>query len=142
MSMTTQAMLTVSCVWGMGNHLPLLTTEQTKNALEWSWIGQMILIQSIGAGKIAVVAFLLRIQAGLNSKKTKYLSWLLYFVAVTNVAINLDQMALILRACSPVGKLWNPSLPGACDGLVRASHVGYFQGGKCPYDLWKSGATC
>ncbi|MCJ1280029.1 hypothetical protein MMC21_007854 [Puttea exsequens] len=127
--MVCQVMLTVSCVWGMGNHIELLTPEQTKKALQWSWIGQIILIQTIGTGKIAVVAFLLRIQSGANTKKNRYLTWLLYFIAFSNIIVNIDQAILILTACSPVGKLWDPLLPGSCSNIVRTNHVGYFQGG-------------
>ncbi|KAL8667910.1 MAG: hypothetical protein Q9202_000375 [Teloschistes flavicans] len=119
-------MITVSTLSGLGNHLALLWTPQLVKALRWSWIGQIIAVQAIGFGKIAVIAFLLRIQE--RNTKLKKLAWFLYFIAVSNVVINIDQMILILLQCSPSRKLWNPSVPGTCYHIHRTNHVGYFQG--------------
>jgi len=127
--MLTQALLTVSCVWGMGNHISLLTNIQVINSLKYSWFGQLILIQVIGFGKIAVIAFLLRIQDRANSRKNTVLIWLLYFVGFSNIVININQLIQILIACSPAQRLWNQGLPGDCNNIVRTNHIGYFQGG-------------
>ncbi|KAL8705631.1 MAG: hypothetical protein Q9201_001268 [Fulgogasparrea decipioides] len=125
-SLVAQIMITVSVLSGLGNHLGLLYGPQLVSALQWSWMGQIVVIQAIGFGKIAVIAFLLRIQE--RNTKLKKLAWFLYFIGVSNVIINIDQMILILLQCSPSRKLWNPAIPGTCYHIHRTNHVGYFQG--------------
>lgn len=123
----------------MGNHLALLTPPQIVNSLEYSWIGQIILIHTIGFGKIAVIAFLLRIQDRTNSRKNTVLVYLLYFVGISNVLINIMQSVMILISCNPSQRLWNLAIPGNCNGLERTNHTGYFQGSMfrsiCPLML-------
>ena len=121
-------MITVSCIWGMGNHLFLLWGPQLVKANLWSWMGQIVAIQGIGFGKIAVIAFLLRIQDRTNSYKNKMLVYLLWFIAISNVIININQAVMILLQCAPVHKLWDLMVPGTCDHIKRTNHVAYFQG--------------
>ncbi|KAL8727833.1 MAG: hypothetical protein Q9181_005565 [Wetmoreana brouardii] len=125
-SLVAQIMLTVAVLSGLGNHFGLLYGPQLVKALQWSWMGQIVAIQAIGFGKIAVIAFLLRIQE--RNTKLKKLAWFLYFIGISNVIINIDQMILILLQCSPSRKLWNPAIPGTCYHIHRTNHVGYFQG--------------
>ena len=60
-------MVTVSAASGLGNHIELLSYDQLVKALKWSWMAQIVAVQAIGFGKIAVIAFLLRIQVGESS---------------------------------------------------------------------------
>ncbi|KAG8532526.1 uncharacterized protein KY384_002403 [Bacidia gigantensis] len=127
-AMIAQAMITISCLSGLGNHTWLLWGPQLAKANLYAWIGQIICIHSIGFGKIAVIAFLLRIQSGTNSKSKTYLRYFLYFVAISNIILNINQTVLILLSCNPTAKLWDHSLPGSCGGEERHTHGGYFQG--------------
>lgn len=122
-------MITVSVLSGLGNHFGLLWGPQVVKALQYSWMGQIVAVQAIGFGKIAVIAFLLRIQE--RNTALKKAAWFLYFIGISNVIVNIDQMILILLQCSPSQKLWNPALPGTCDHIQRTNHVGYFQGSMC-----------
>lgn len=94
----------------------------------WSWIGQSILIQTVGFGKYAVIAFLLRIQGRAQGRKMISLTYLLYFIGFSNFVINIITMTMIYTTCSPAAKFWNQSLPGTCNYVARLDHVGYFQG--------------
>lgn len=122
-------MLTVACASGLGNHITSLTAVQAVKALQWSWFGQILAIQAIGFGKIAVIAFLLRIQDRANSRKARILVYFLYFIGLSNVIININQAVLILTSCSPAARLWDQGLPGTCNQIARTNYVGYFQGG-------------
>lgn len=124
-------MLTVSVDHGLGNHIFALQPNDAILAGQWSWIAQIIAIHAIGFGKIAIIAFLLRIQDGANSNKNKILVYFLYFVGISNVILNINQVIMILVACDPAEKLWNIMLPGNCDHILRTNYVGYLQGGKC-----------
>ena len=57
-------MATVSAASGLGNHIDLLSHDQLVKALKWSWMSQIVAVQAIGFGKIAVIALLLRVQVG------------------------------------------------------------------------------
>ena len=128
-AMVAQAMVTISCLSGLGNHTWLLWGPQLSKANLYNWIGQIICIHAIGFGKIAVIAFLLRIQAGTNSKVLNlYLKYMLYFIAISNVILNINQTILILLSCDPTPKLWNHALPGTCAHEKRHTQLGYLQG--------------
>lgn len=106
----------------------LLKPSQIVKSLEWIWIGQCLLIQSIGFGKYAVIAFILRFQDRAQSRKKTVSTYSLYFIGVSNFFINITEMVMILTSCVPTAKFWNSALPGTCNHIARTNHVGYFQG--------------
>jgi len=128
--MIGQSMITVSVSSGLGNHIHLLTGPQISKAVFWSWLAQSFAIFAIGFGKIAVIAFILRIQDRANNRTAAFLTYFLYLIAVSNVIMNIVQVALIWTQCAPAAKLWNRLLPGTCGGVLRTTHVGFFQGSK------------
>ena len=91
------------------------------------FIAQCLIIQSIGFGKYAVIAFILRIQDRTQSRKTTYITYSLHFIAVSNLVLNIAEVVLVLTSCSPIAKFWNPALPGSCNHIDRTKQVGYFQ---------------
>jgi hypothetical protein len=113
----------------VGNHLVLLTEHQLVAARKWAWITQMVCIQGFGFGKLAVIAFLLRIDERTTRKK-KF--WFLYFVGFSNIVLNANQGTLMGTVCSPLSKWWDASVPGVCSQyhLLRTNYVGYFQGSQ------------
>ena len=126
--MITQAVMTVAVAMGLGNHMLILDPLQRAKALQWAWIAQCLLIQSIGFGKYAVIAFILRIQNRAQSKKTTLVTYSLYFIGVSNLAINIAMIGIIFTSCSPAAKRWNSALRGSCDHIYRTNHMGYAQG--------------
>lgn len=125
--LVAQSLLTAGCAYGLGNHLALLDEHQVMNARKWGWITQLLSIQAIGFGKLAVIAFLLRIEERTYKKRV----WFLYFVGFSNVIININQTTLMGTVCWPLVKLWDPAVRGNCPpyNIVRTNYVGYFQGG-------------
>ena len=83
------ASLTVSVAFGLGNHIFLLKPQQVVKAIEWSWIGQSLVIESIGCGKYAIIAFILRIQDRTESKKRTFVTYFLYFIGISNFVIRM-----------------------------------------------------
>ena len=116
--------MTVGCTYGLGNHIALLSGDQVASAGKWSWISQMMAINAIGFGKLAVIAFLLRIQDRAQGKGIYFL----YFVGFINVVINLDQTIKMLVICKPLAREWDQRLQGSCPHVLRTNYVGYFQG--------------
>lgn len=123
-SFVAQVLITLSSLYGIGNHVGVLSPNDVVQANKWSWIGQIVALFAIGFGKIAVVALLLRIQGPTHRKK----GWILHGVWVTNLILNINQMIMILLQCHPVTKIWNRELPGNCDFQSTTSKVGFFQG--------------
>lgn len=123
------AFLTVSVKSGLGQHIENLTASQITSTVLYSWINQILAIVAIGLGKLAIVAYLVRI-----SSVNKYHPWLLWSLAGSNFIFNLVTVGLILAQCSPVQKLWNEELPGTCDGRGLNQHFAYFQGSESAPD--------
>ena len=116
--------MTVSVHYGLGNHQSLLSNENIIQTNLWSWVAQVVAILDLVIARIAVIAFLLSIQDR-TATKSKYL---LYFVGAIQAVINIIEVALIFKQCTPTEKLWDPSIPGTCDMIVTCSQVGFAQG--------------
>lgn len=132
-ALAAQSIMTYGCVHGLGNHISLLAPEDLIAAGKWSWISQMMAINAIGFGKLAVIAFLLRIQDRTENKGR----WILYFIGFSNVVINLDQTIQMLVICKPLARQWNHQLDGSCPHVLRTNYVGYFQGSMPSAISWK-----
>ncbi|TKA65393.1 hypothetical protein B0A55_09375, partial [Friedmanniomyces simplex] len=123
-ALIANAFLTVSVIYGTGNHQPDLTAHQAVYSALWSWIGQICAIFSLVWARFAVIAFLRALQ-GPTYQKWRYA---LYAVGTAQALINTIEVILILNQCSPIQKLWNSSLPGTCGLIGVASKVGFLQG--------------
>ncbi|KAI9726364.1 MAG: hypothetical protein M1828_001638 [Chrysothrix sp. TS-e1954] len=110
---------------GMGNHVELLDPHQIDRAVLFDTISISILLIGYCPGKIAIIAFLLRIQGPTHVKKARFL----YFLAASNVLLNFTQAIIIWFQCDPPAKLWNSNLPGKCSTADHVnSDLGYLQG--------------
>lgn len=118
--------MTVSARYGLGNHEGLLSPENIVLTNLWSWIAQILAILALAVSRIAVIAFLLAIQAGTNRQSRL----LLYIVGSLQATINVIEVVLILKQCDPTPRLWNPSIPGTCKLIKICSQVGFLQGSK------------
>ncbi|CAK3792472.1 Hypothetical predicted protein [Lecanosticta acicola] len=123
-SFVAQILITLSALYGMGNHVDILTPNDVVQASKWGWIGQIVALFAIGFAKIAVVALLLRMQGPSHVRK----KWILHGSWITNLILNVNQMIMILLQCDPVSKIWNRNLPGNCDFQSTTSKVGFLQG--------------
>ncbi|WPH01524.1 Hypothetical protein R9X50_00437000 [Acrodontium crateriforme] len=124
MAITAQILLTISVMYGAGNHTSELTYNDMVQAIKWNWMGQLVAILAIGFAKIAVIALTLHIQA---PSERRY-SWVLHFIWITNMMINITEVVLILYQCFPVARLWDMNVQGVCNGRQRSAKVGFFQG--------------
>lgn len=128
-----QVLQTLAASYGLGNHVHLLTPPQLVASLKWVWLGQIVILNAIGFGKLAVCALLLHIQDRTQSKK----KWFIYFVGISGIIINIDQTILMLTQCTPLARQWDSSVPGSCNHVLRTAHVGYFQGSKFLFQTYK-----
>ena len=119
--------MTVSVNYGLGMHQSLLSDPDIVQTNFWSWIAQAIGIVDLAVARCAVIAFLLALQARTHRKGR----WVLFFVGGIQGAINIAEIGVIFHQCDPPRKLWDMSVPGACDLIDICLHIGYFQGGKC-----------
>lgn len=114
----------MSVRYGLGQHESELADENIVQTNLWSWIGQILAILCLPLARIAVIAFLLSLEAG----TTRRGRWILYVVGALQGVINVIEVGFILRQCDPVQRLWDPSIPGTCDMVLVCSQVGYLQG--------------
>ena len=90
----------------------------------------MPIVNGIGFGKLAVVAFLLRIQGRGHARK----KWFLYFMGVSGCVVNMIVTILLLLQCEPLERQWNDRFSGSCPYVLRTTNAGYFAGSK-PFPL-------
>jgi len=116
--------MTVSAMYGLGNHEADLSHSDIVKTNLWSWIAQIVAIFCLVVGRIAVIAFLLAI----SDRTYRIGRRLIYFVGCLQGVINVAEIILILRQCDPLPKLWDFSIPGTCGLVEICSKVGYLQG--------------
>lgn len=123
----SQVLMTISAIHGLGNHEHLLSHDNIVQTNFWSWMGQVVAIMALAVGRLAVIAFLLSVQARTNTGGR----WVLYIIGFMQAAINIAEVILILHQCTPIEKLWNPDVQGTCKLIVLCSQLGFLQGSKC-----------
>jgi hypothetical protein len=124
------ALHTVGVAYGLANHVRLLNYQQITAAMTWTYLGQITILNAIGFGKLAIIAFLLWIQERTNRKK----KWFLYILGVSGCIINLVSAIYILAHCR---RLWRPSTkanPARCSGTAGMIKFGYITGSMCLID--------
>ncbi|GJN77429.1 O-methyltransferase [Purpureocillium lilacinum] len=124
LALSAQVLMTVSARFGLGNHEGLLSDADIVQTNFWSWMAQVLAILAMAVGRIAVIAFLITLQARTNVTGR----WVLYLVGAAQGLINLGEVVLILRQCDPIQKLWDHNVPGTCDLVLVCSQVGFAQG--------------
>ncbi|OJJ44531.1 hypothetical protein ASPZODRAFT_134612 [Penicilliopsis zonata CBS 506.65] len=115
---------TLSILYGLGQHISVLSTQQATEAMKWAWSNTLVSLFAISGGKFAVVAFLHQLH-GPQDRGKKIFLWTL---ASSNLIMNTITVGTILGTCMPAAKLWDSSLPGTCDGGLRNQNCAYFQG--------------
>jgi len=118
------ALSTIGIYYGLGKHQALLEPVQIVLALKYTWAGIIVALFAIPMGKLTIVAFLVQLHNQGDHRRIAFL----WCAAVSNLIINAITVAMALASCSPIAKLWNHSLPGTCDGILRNQHCAYFQG--------------
>lgn len=124
LALVAQSFMTVSAVYGLGNHESVLSHSDIVKTNLWSWIAQIVAILCLVVARIAVISFLLALQ----ERTHRYGRWLLYLVGALQGVINIVEVVLILQQCHPIRKLWDPTVSGTCDLIEICSKVGFLQG--------------
>lgn len=105
-------LVTVSVSHGLGNHTMNLSFPNIVMATKYEWVSISMAALSSGVSKASVAVFLLNMQG--KSTTHKRGAWLLYFIAISNVLINIATMFIIIYQCNPVEATWNFIAPGNC----------------------------
>lgn len=116
--------ITAGAANGLGVGQILLTNEQRYFALLYGWLSQFLALIAIGLAKVVIVLFLERIQG----YHTRYRTFILWFLAGSNLIVNCIAAVLAMIQCDPVRKLWDEDVPGVCPGRRRIQIFGYIQG--------------
>ena len=97
------------------------------HALTLTWVSIYFTFLGIGLGKFAVVAFILSLQ-GMTHLRQRYF---LYFLAISNILIDLIFVFFLAFRCSPPSKMFILGLSQTCGyNFEGARGFGYFTGCK------------
>ena len=111
--------------YGLGRHINYLSPYQIMMAAKIDDLSQPFSTFSSCFARISVALLLRRI---INpSKPQRYLLW---FVIISLLIITFVQNVIQFVRCKPVGKLWNPEIPGTCWNGDVSSKMGYVQAGN------------
>lgn len=121
-------MITLAASHGLGISEEHLSLNQQKNALMFGWTSQYLALVAIGLAKLAIVAFLVQI----HGYSTRYRTAFLWFLAGSNLIVNIIAMVLAVVQCLPVTRLWDKTLPGSCSGRERLQIFEFIQGCEYP----------
>ncbi|KAK4561384.1 hypothetical protein LTR86_004701 [Recurvomyces mirabilis] len=108
-----QGMQTAAAIYGIGNHIELLTKTDIVQALKWDWLGRMIGVWASFFGKNVVIALMLRIQGRTNTKKALFL----HFIWVSNLLLTIALVTVLCLRCKPTSLWWDKAQPGSCDRI-------------------------
>ena len=120
---------TISVHYGFGRHIADLSPDQISRSELHDWIFNTVIIVSFTLGKVAIVAFILRIE-GISIKS--YKKRFLYFLAISVSMVNIGMIVICWVQCHPVRKIWDDSIPGTCNGRETVKKYGYFHGSTNP----------
>lgn len=123
----SMAMITVGATYGLGLPQDMLTFNESKMALLYGWVNQLLALVAIGLGKLTIVAFLEQVQG----YQTKARSIFLWSLAGSNLVVNCVAAILMMLQCSPRRMLWEAYAKGYCPYRSRIQIFGYIQGREC-----------
>ncbi len=72
---------------------------------------------------MAVIQFILQLEGTKRNGKR-----ILYFCVASNYIVSFLFIPLLWAQCSPVSKIWNPSIAGTCYSKETYMDFAYFQG--------------
>ena len=127
--MAGTCLLTVAVHYGLGNHTANLSFRNLVLALKYLWLSISQAAMTSGVSKASVVAFLLAMQH--KSTLHKQWAWLLWVTALTNLALSIASVFIIVFQCVPAEATWDPMAKGNCYAREHLfAPVGITQGGK------------
>lgn len=94
---------------GSGRHAYYLSRQQILEAARWTHVSQPWILLVYSTARISVALLTLRF-IGVASFWRR---WLLIYVMVSSLIVNVLTIALSLSQCSPRSALWNHNIPGA-----------------------------
>ncbi|TKX20156.1 hypothetical protein C1H76_7657 [Elsinoe australis] len=121
----TSALLTLACLYGIGNDVGKLSFPGLFEALKYLFIGITMGLVSTALAKLSIIALLIQV----STKQQKKRRLFLWAVGVVIVAVQIAQLVITLTQCQPYDRLWNRAKDGNCDGQLRAGQFSWFQGG-------------
>ena len=123
----SQVFMTMSVANGMGEHQGSIDPAQIPAALKWSWLAQILQLISNSVCKVAVITYLATIHGPSRARTKLAFLWILGILQITSVIV---LTALILAQCSPVRKLWDERIPGACSHRLWNQDFAFYQGSE------------
>lgn len=113
-------------VSGMGRHTYCLAPQQIFDVVKYGLFAQIFISMSLGATKISVCVFMLRVVDTAQKRISRFLWVLIAFVTATHFV----QIVLFLVQCRPLKAVWDPFQKGHCFSLHIVYMIAYTNFGE------------
>ncbi|KAM0800301.1 hypothetical protein BDR22DRAFT_258368 [Usnea florida] len=125
-SMITAAFDIVGVDAGFGRHVYYLLPSETTTAIKYIILSEVAFNLSLATSKSSICVFLLSLIK--NSLHNKSKRFFLYSTIALLFVTTVISVSLILATCRPTPKIWDPTIPGTCDGYDLQIRFSYFSG--------------
>ena len=126
--MITAAFDIVGVDAGFGRHVYYLLPSETSTAIKYIILSEVAFNLSLATSKSSICVFLLSLIK--NSLHNKPKRIFLYSTIALLFVTTVISVSLILATCRPTPKIWNPTIPGTCDGYDLQVRFSYFSGSQ------------
>ena len=113
-----------SAVNGYGRPMSTIPPDRMLEALKFSNFGILANGVAMGTMKMSIGFSMLRIQL------SRIFTALIWFTMAVSVVVNFNVLVGCFKSCTPIEKIWNPSLPGTCWPTRINVGLAYAQAGK------------
>ncbi|KAI1170330.1 integral membrane protein [Nemania sp. FL0916] len=123
LALATNITVTLMVHYGVGRHAAYLNPGQLSNALYMVWLTIALSTASAAIGKISIALLLIRL-----INRSRWRDTFLWTLISLLIVVNALLIIVIFVQCTPVIKLWDPTVPGACWSPTIQLDIWYFQG--------------
>ncbi|GAM85317.1 hypothetical protein ANO11243_033220 [Dothideomycetidae sp. 11243] len=125
-ALCTAVFVTKGVQTGLGNHLDQLEFDQIVAVVKWTYNAVYAGVFSMALSEFAVIALLLDVQHGAQTKQKRYALWA---SAVVFSLVSVLEIGLTLSQCGPPKDTWEVILPARCLRWSANEIMGYIHPG-------------
>ena len=137
--MVTAAFDIVGVDAGFGRHVYYLLPSEISTAIKYIILSEVAFNLSLATSKSSICVFLLSLIKNSLHNKSKRI--FLYSTIALLFVTTVISVSLILATCRPTPKIWNPTIPGTCDGYDMQIRFSYFSGSQSALS-WRFNERC
>ncbi|KAI1138228.1 hypothetical protein F5Y05DRAFT_385542 [Hypoxylon sp. FL0543] len=128
LALGNSVLLTISSVWGLGQHVDVLAPQpgRVMYTIKWVYLCEFFCILSSGFGRISYAFLLLGL-----APPTKLQQRFLWAIIYTQFMVDVGVIIISFVQCRPIYGYWDPRAGADCWPPYVQQYAGYFQGSVC-----------